>query len=249
MPNPSEPVAPSPRWGDHARDRKALAIWLTLTRTFGVGVANGNWLDVGCGSGGIAAALAPRVAQITAVDPEPWEAWVESTAAHRNLMFLTATFDQDTPPVPDCSADMVLCNQVYEHVSSPPMLLRNIHRVLKPGGRCYLAGPNLLWPVEPHVHWPVVHWLPRATAQGLMRVCGSRQADALDAFSANYWALAGWIRAAGFSFLNGIPERACVELELRGASNAAAMLGRVPDIIFSLAAPFSPGFIFLLKKQ
>jgi SAM-dependent methyltransferase len=44
-------------------------------------------------------------------------------------------------PVPDEAYDLVLCTQVMEHVPDPLAVLRELHRVLKPGGQAWLSAP------------------------------------------------------------------------------------------------------------
>ena len=44
-------------------------------------------------------------------------------------------------PVPDNSFDAIICTQVLEHVSDPIGVLKELHRVLKPGFHCYLSLP------------------------------------------------------------------------------------------------------------
>lgn len=44
--------------------------------------------------------------------------------------------------VPDAAVDLVLCCSVLEHVEQPEPLLREIRRVLKPGGRFFAKTPN-----------------------------------------------------------------------------------------------------------
>ena len=236
-----------PRWGNEARERKALAIWLTLLQCCGPRIADGAWLDVGCGSGGIAATLATKVRLVTGVDPEPWDAWAEAMTTHANLKLIAGVFDGDTPPVADASIDVVVCNQVYEHVTDPIALVRNIHRVLVPGGVCYFAGPNLLWPIEPHVFWPFVHWLPRRFAQMVMSGLGSRHAQELDAWSWSYWRLISAFREAGFDFTGAIRERIGAQAEI-SHSIAARMAARIPKRLFSVLTPVAPGFDFILHK-
>jgi SAM-dependent methyltransferase len=46
--------------------------------------------------------------------------------------------------VPDRSVDLVICCSVLEHVADPEALLREIHRVLKPGGSFLAKTPNRL---------------------------------------------------------------------------------------------------------
>lgn len=235
----------TPRWGAQNRKIKAEAIWQTLVRAGDDPRRHGRWLDVGCGSGGIVAALADRVQEIHGIDPEPWPGWKRMASAHPNLTFSTGAFDQTELPLPHASVDMVICNQVYEHVTDPEQLVRNIHAVLRPGGRCYFAGPNLLWPIEPHVFWPFVHWLPRTLAQRLMRLLGSRQASQLDAFSAHYWTHLRRFRESGFAV------RCAVDLRLKVALAASPMpllSSLVPGPLIRVFEPFSPAFVFLLEK-
>lgn len=244
----AENLAETPRWGNQARDRKALAIWHTLLECNGPGIAEGAWLDVGCGSGGIAATLANKARLVTGIDPEPWSAWAREMDAHSNLRLVTGRFDGDSSTIPAFSIDVVVCNQVYEHVDDPLALLRNIHRVLVPGGICYFAGPNLLWPVEPHVFWPFVHWLPRKFAQLIMRSLGSRHASDLDAWSWSYWRLTHAFRTAGFSFTSAIRERIHAHAQI-SHSNLARVAAHIPRRVIAALSPVAPGFVFVLTKQ
>jgi predicted SAM-dependent methyltransferase len=44
-------------------------------------------------------------------------------------------------PLPDGSVDVVLCTEVLEHVPEPIEVLRELDRLLKPGGRMFLTAP------------------------------------------------------------------------------------------------------------
>lgn len=237
-----------PRWGSEGRDRKATAIRDTLLLVHGPRIDAGTWLDVGCGSGGIAAGLAGHAVQVIGIDPEPWSAWGEAVAAHTNLRLMADTFDGSRLPLPEESVDVVVCNQVYEHVAAPSQLVRNLYRVLVPGGSCYFAGPNLLWPIEPHVFWPFVHWLPRSWGQKLMRVLGSQHADELDAYSKDCITLRRWFRESGFTVRSILKERVVVEFRARGYRRTGSMIARFPAWLFLVAEPLAPGFVYVLRK-
>ncbi len=49
--------------------------------------------------------------------------------------------DIEKIPLPDASFDVVLCTEVLEHVPEPIVALREIARLLKPGGRLLLTAP------------------------------------------------------------------------------------------------------------
>lgn len=49
--------------------------------------------------------------------------------------------DAEALTLEDTSFDSVLCIEVMEHTTSPEALLREIHRVLKPGGKLLLTVP------------------------------------------------------------------------------------------------------------
>jgi ubiquinone/menaquinone biosynthesis C-methylase UbiE len=160
-----------PRWGQRDRDIKAHAIAQTLRHYMSLPLEQADCVDIGCGSGGIAFHLAPLVRSMVGVDPESWQRWKDFQDQRKNLQFLQESVESLS--IPDASVDVVICNQVYEHVPDPKRLIQEIHRILKPGGYCYFAGPNLLFPIEPHIFWPFVHWLPRRLAQSLIRATGS----------------------------------------------------------------------------
>lgn len=68
-------------------------------------------------------------------------------------------------PFAAASADAILCTEVIEHVMEPGTLLKEAHRVLKPGGSLLLSAP-FTWHVhdEPHDYW-------RFTEYGLRLLC------------------------------------------------------------------------------
>lgn len=233
-----------PRWSTHDRAGKADAILRTMKMVCGNHITSGYWLDVGCGSGDIARRLASQVQNIDGVDPEAWERWATFEQEAPNLRFHVGACDQDEPPLKIDRYDVIICNQVYEHVHDPRALLFNINRMLKINGNCYFAGPNLWWPIEPHVSWPFVHWLPRTAAHRWMRALGSKRAKELDAFSASYFQLTSWFRNAGFIYRNIFPERLRAGLREGSPLEVAVQLfaGATNAI-----TPLHPGFVFHLR--
>lgn len=62
-------------------------------------------------------------------------------------------------PHPDNSFDVVVSNQVFEHVANPPVALAEIHRVLKPGGVFIALFPDVTVWFEGHIGLYFVHWI------------------------------------------------------------------------------------------
>lgn len=236
-----------PRWGQQGREIKAEAVIATLRLYSGRELNRGAWLDIGCGSGGVAAALASHVEHIVGIDPEPWERWRAFGQQHSNLDFHTGSYRDLEAMLGAHSVDVVICNQVYEHVDDPSALLRAIHAVMKPGGFCYFAGPNLLWPIEPHVFWPFVHWLPRRFAIRLMSMFRARYAHCLDAWSWSYWRLTREFRETGFNYRSAIHARIRAQTAMN-SSMLLRVLGRLPQAAMDALTPLAPGFIFVLTK-
>ena len=74
-------------------------------------------------------------------------------------------------PFADGSLDVVVLNEVIEHVADETATLREVRRALAPEGRAVIFAPNRLYPFETHGVFlgpryvfgniPFVNWLPR----------------------------------------------------------------------------------------
>ena len=93
-------------------------------------------LDVGTGTGFVAAGLAPRVARVVAVDHSP----AMLAVARSNLSQLGITnvdlceADIARLPLPPDSVDAAVANMVLHHAEDPAAVLREMVRVTKSGG-------------------------------------------------------------------------------------------------------------------
>ncbi|ADD41341.1 class I SAM-dependent methyltransferase [Stackebrandtia nassauensis] len=118
-----------------------------------VGVAAGTrLLDVGCGTGSVAAAARDRGAAVTAVDPE--QSMVE-IASRRVPEATVLAGELPRLPFEDDAFDAVVANFVLNHVGDPLAALGELRRVLRPHGRLGLT----IWPQPPtplHGLWPRV---------------------------------------------------------------------------------------------
>lgn len=120
-------------------------------------------LDFGCGRGGTVALLHRRGFRAWGVDVEPL--YMASGAGYFPTMTPVAVLsllDADgRSAFPDGHFDIVLSDQVLEHVPDIDLFAREVARVTAPGGVGLHILPARHRPIEPHYHLPLVHWLPK----------------------------------------------------------------------------------------
>jgi 2-polyprenyl-3-methyl-5-hydroxy-6-metoxy-1,4-benzoquinol methylase len=101
---------------------------------------NGEVLEVGCGEGRGVDLLIRQSQSFTAVDK------IESVIKNLAEKFPQGKFlSMNIPPLGDLkdnTYDFVVSFQVIEHIKNDELFLREIHRVLKPGGTALLTTPN-----------------------------------------------------------------------------------------------------------
>ena len=74
--------------------------------------------------------------------------------------------------------DVVVCNQMYEHVPDAEQLLQEIRRILVPGGVCYFGATNRLKVIETHYgRLPFLSFLPKPLANLYLRILGLGRGD------------------------------------------------------------------------
>ncbi|MCR4324837.1 MAG: class I SAM-dependent methyltransferase [Candidatus Curtissbacteria bacterium] len=64
-------------------------------------------------------------------------------------------------PLKSGVVDLCVFSQVLEHVQDPEKSLKELARILKPGGFIYLSCPNYFFPVEQHYHLPYFPLMPK----------------------------------------------------------------------------------------
>lgn len=101
---------------------------------------NGQALDVGCGAGHLSFALAPHLARIVALDPStPMLHTVRQAATAKGFPHIeTAQSTAENLPCPDASFDLVCSRYSAHHWTHLALALKEMRRVLKPGGHLLL---------------------------------------------------------------------------------------------------------------
>jgi SAM-dependent methyltransferase len=107
-------------------------------------------LDVGCGAGYFlhlirrryeAAGWEPRLAGVD-ISRAQLPYLVRRTQQEEVSDALAVRGNAERLPFADASFDLVTCSEVLEHIRTPSRALREMHRVLKPGGTLLLSTPS-----------------------------------------------------------------------------------------------------------
>ena len=118
---------------------------------------NGDVLEVGCGEGRGIETLLPLVKSFTAVDK------IKPAIDELQLKFPTGKFmSMNIPPLSgleDNTYDSIVSFQVIEHIEDDFLYLKEIHRVLKPGGVALFTTPNRKMSLSRNP-WHVREYLP-----------------------------------------------------------------------------------------
>jgi 2-polyprenyl-3-methyl-5-hydroxy-6-metoxy-1,4-benzoquinol methylase len=136
-------------------DREADAPWHRLVKRHldpEADLRGKRILEIGCGRGGFACWLAAHSAlpaQVVAADfaetaVSKGAAWAAELRLN-DVVWRVA--DVQALPFSDGDFDTVVSCETIEHVADPRQALRELARVLKPGGRLFLTTPNYLGPM------------------------------------------------------------------------------------------------------
>ena len=136
---------PTPEFMDLYLVRKGILARLTQA----IPIFRGTLLDVGCGQ-------MPYREHILAQNPQitRYIGLDFATGKYADRRQPDLAWDGVTIPLPDGGADCAMATEVLEHCPDPVSVLREIRRVLVPGGSLFFTTP-FLWPVHdaPHDHY------------------------------------------------------------------------------------------------
>jgi SAM-dependent methyltransferase len=121
-------------------------------------------LDYGCGAGRVVRSGRARGLEIFGSDVFYGGSQSKAEAEASGLFGdVIRDMSGGAIPFPDGSFDLVTNNQVMEHVEDLDATLREIHRVLQPGGRVLSVFPSQdVWR-EGHIGIPFSHWFRRGS--------------------------------------------------------------------------------------
>ena len=96
-------------------------------------------LEIGCGAGGFRTNFGDDV-EYWGVEPCEDVAQIAGKLIDKVLL---GTYDSVCPSIPEGYFDLVVCNDVIEHMQDPRKFLKDIRGKLAPGGKLIASIPNL----------------------------------------------------------------------------------------------------------
>jgi SAM-dependent methyltransferase len=217
-------------WQERQQDER-----LRLIDRYGGALPGRRILDLGSGMGGTSVALGLAGAAPLAL---------EYNRAYCDIIRLRARrYDMQLPvvngagerlPFADASFDLAIAWDVVEHVQDPALLLAELARVLRPGGRALLTVINRFAFRDPHYHLPLLNWLPRRMAEAIIErrgrsKSGSGFSDRQRLSEMHYFTIGGFRRlAARYGFRIGDIREDRVR---RGEGTAGGLKGRARDTL------------------
>ena len=105
----------------------------------------GRAVEFGAGLGTVSASLAPAVDALELVEPSPRlaQALNERFADAEKVTVSTSTFEASVAQMPAGGRDAAIMVNVLEHIEDDAAALRDLFRILAPGGRLLLFVPAL----------------------------------------------------------------------------------------------------------
>ena len=202
-------------------------------------------LNDGGSTGIIDEYLARHFKSVTGIDiDEKAIAYASAEFKKDNLAFQVA--DAMALPFPDNHFDIVISSQVYEHVPDAVVMMREIYRVLKPGGSCYFAAGNRLCWNEPHYKLPLLSVIPRPLAHHYLRL--TKRGNHYYEIHRSYWGLKKLARQFIIhDYTRAIirePARFFADYMIKPGSFAAM----AANLIATLTPWLVPGYIWMLEK-
>lgn len=156
------------------RRAKAAKIVAVLEHWLGADDLSGlTLLDVGSSTGFIADELHRTGARVIGLDIDQPGLAASRTRLSAEVLLLCA--EGERLPLADDSVDLVVFNHIYEHVLDPAAVMRELTRVLAPGGAMFLGFDNRRYPVEPHHRLVGLSWLPPRWGSRYLRAVGRGQ--------------------------------------------------------------------------
>lgn len=203
-------------------------------------------VDIGGSAGFTAKLMSPYVKKIYVVDTDKNALkFGKKNNFAKNIVYEQG--DAMKLSFKDKSVDVLICNQVYEHVPSHALLIKEIYRVLKIGGFCYFGAGNRFALIEPHHKLPFLSWFPKLIANKYLYLTRGKKSyyeNHLSYFGLRRLLKIFIVTDYTIKVIKNPAKYHAIDLIKQGS-----LVSRLPNYILELIKPILPGYIFVIKKN
>ncbi len=203
-------------------------------------------LDLGASTGIMTERFAEHFRKVIALDVD--RVGLDSgrrDSRKSNIDYLCS--DGTAAALADESIDIIICNQIYEHVDNQTGLVSEIYRILKDDGFCYFGAGNRYVFIEGHYFLPFLSWLPHRLADIYMKLTGKKGAydvrllslGKLKKLTRDFW------RHDYTRLIFENPESFCADDVVRPNN----FISRLPLFLFRFAYLLLPAWVWVLTKR
>ena len=203
-------------------------------------------LDLGSSTGIMTERFAENFDRVIALDVDrEGLKWGRRNHQQKNIEYLCS--DGTDTALADNSVDVVICNQIYEHVDNQEGLMSEIYRVLKYDGFCYFGAGNRYVLIEGHYFLPFLSWLPHRLADIYMILAGKKgvydvkllSLGKLKSLTRNFW------RHDYTNMIFENPEEFYADDVIKRGN----IISRLPRRLFTMIYPLFPAWVWVLTKR
>ncbi|MFV2058722.1 MAG: class I SAM-dependent methyltransferase [Thiohalomonadales bacterium] len=205
-----------------------------------------NVLEMSCSAGLMTEVFSEAFDKITAIDIDAAAIeYANNKNTQKNVKFIKV--DALNTYFSNGVYDVIICNQMYEHVPSAEKLMNEIFRLLVPGGVCYFSATNRLKVIETHYgRIPFLSYLPKKAAHLYLRILGKGRYYYETHYT--YWGLKTLVKKFVLVDYTSNIVRNPKKYNAMDVVKPDSIQQRLTLIFLRMAYVLCPGYIWLLKK-
>lgn len=226
--------------------KKIISVIADFAKKENINLKNVTVLDIGGSAGYVAKLLSKIVKKIYVIDiDEGALIFGKKNNSAKNIIYKIG--DAMKLPTQDKTVNIVICNQVYEHVPNNIILLNEIHRVLTDDGFCYFGAGNRMMLIERHYNLLLLSWLPKKIANFYLKVF--RGKDVYYENLLSYFGLKKLLNDFVITDYSITIIKNPKKYYARDIFKNNNILSKFPNLLLRILLPLFPGYIFVLTKK
>ncbi len=203
-------------------------------------------LDMGCSTGIMSNYFAAYFNEVVAIDVDKEGIkFAKKNFKRKNLKFIQKSAIKSE--YKDNSFDIIICNQIYYWIFNQKKLFTEIHRMLKPGGFCFLGARNKYTIWDAQYYLPLLSIFPKKLADKYVRITG--RAEEYNCKYLSYWQLSDLTRRFKVSKFTPLILNNPKKYDYVNLLKYEKIFRLLPLAFFSFIEPIMPNFIWILQRK